>query len=62
MELDSTEDGSKIFQFLSSPMDFIAVKETVSGKELKGKNKYLAIRKESRELSFSNIIAGSNQD
>ena len=42
MELDSTDDGSKIFQFLSSPMDFIAVKETMSGKELKGKNKYIS--------------------
>ena len=38
MELDSTDDGNKIFQFLSSPMDFSAVKETMSGKELKGKN------------------------
>ena len=38
MELDSTDDGSKIFQFLSSPLDFTAVKETMSGKELKGKN------------------------
>lgn len=49
MELDSTDDGSKIFQFLSSPMDFIAVKETMSGKELKGKNIYIA--------NFNDIIS-----
>ena len=38
MELESTvEDGGKIFEFLSSPIDFTSVKATLSAKLLNGK-------------------------
>jgi len=56
MELDSTDDGSKIFQFLSSPMDFSAVKETMSGKELKGSSTYEIISANVDYISIGNTV------
>ena len=37
MELDTSDDGSKIFQFQSSPIDFSVVKDAISVKETNGK-------------------------
>ena len=36
-ELDTSDDGSKIFQFQSSPIDFSVVKDAISVKETNGK-------------------------
>ena len=37
VELDTSDDGSKIFQFQSSPIDFSVVKDAISVKETNGK-------------------------
>jgi len=61
VELDTSEDGSKIFQFQSSPIDFSVVKDAISVKETNGTPSYEILSANVNYVSVGQIVELDNK-
>jgi len=60
-ELDTSDDGSKIFQFQSSPIDFSVVKDAISVKETNGTPSYEILNANVNYVSVGQIVELDNK-
>jgi len=61
VELDTSDDGSKIFQFQSSPIDFSVVKDAISVKETNGTPSYEILSANVNYVSVGQIVELDNK-